>query len=58
MTSNRGWYFEYEEFNGGMVYLGDDSHLDIFGCGKFLIMIPNGRVKRIISVMFHIDGLK
>ena len=31
MTSHRNWFLKYEAFDGGKVYLGDDSHLKIVG---------------------------
>ena len=31
MTSHRSWFSKYEVFNGGKVYLSDDSHLKIVG---------------------------
>ena len=57
MTSNRDWFSEYEGFNGGKVYLGDDSPLDIVGRGKVRIRFSDGRIKRINGVL-HIPGLK
>ena len=46
----------YEKYDGGMVYLGDDSHFSIVGCGRFLIIFLDGKVKGINGV-FHILGL-
>ena len=57
MTSNKDWFSKYEEFNGGKVYLGDDSPINIVGQGKVRIGFPNGRIKRINDVL-HIHGLK
>jgi hypothetical protein len=51
MSSHKDWFFIYEKYDGGRVYLGDDSHLEIFGHGKFIIQIPNGIVKGIDDVM-------
>lgn len=34
MTSHRDWFLKYEKYNGGEVYLGDDSHLKIVGRGR------------------------
>ena len=34
-TSHRRWFSKYEAFDGGKVYLGDDSHLKIVnGCSR------------------------
>jgi len=43
----------YEEYGGGKVYLNDDCHLRIVGCGRVLIRFPDGRVKG-INGFFHI----
>ena len=32
MTSHRDWFCEYEKYNGGDVFLGDDSIAKIVGC--------------------------
>ena len=56
MTSHRDWFSKYEEFDSGKVYLGDNSHLNIFGRGRVKIRFPNGRVKGIDGVL-HIPGL-
>jgi len=37
MTSHRHWFTKYEEFDGGKVYLGGDSHLKIVGHGRVSI---------------------
>lgn len=57
MISNKDWFSKYGEFNGGKMYLGDDSHLYIVGRGKVRIRFPDGRIKRISGVL-HIPGLK
>ena len=55
MTCNRNWFSEYEQFDGGKVYLGDDSHLDIVGRGKVKIRFLDGRVKSMNGVL-HIPA--
>ena len=34
MTPNRNWFSKYENFDGGKVYLDDNSVLDIIGHGS------------------------
>lgn len=34
MTSHRDWFSKYEEYDGGKVYLGDESHLKTISCGR------------------------
>jgi hypothetical protein len=45
----------YEKYDGGMVYLCDDSLLNIVVCGRVLIRFPNARVKGIIRVLHILD---
>jgi hypothetical protein len=33
----------YEKYDGGKVYLNDDSHLNIVGHGRVLIRFPDGK---------------
>ena len=33
MTPHREWFCQYQKYNGGDVYLGDDSPTSIIGCG-------------------------
>ena len=56
MTSHRDWFSKYEEFDGGKVYLVDNSHLNIIGHHRFKIRFPDYRVKEIDGVL-HIPGL-
>lgn len=42
MTSHKGWFSKYEEYDGGKVYLGDDSHLKIAGRGRVKIRLLDG----------------
>jgi hypothetical protein len=46
----------YEKYDGGMVYLGDDSPLNIVSRGRVLIRFHNGRLKG-IGVVLHILSL-
>jgi hypothetical protein len=46
----------YKKYDGGMVYIGNDSPLNIVGHGRVLIRFPNNRVKEINGVL-HIPGL-
>lgn len=50
MTSHRGWFSKYEEYDGGKMYLGDDSHLKIIGRGRFKIQFLDGGVTGIVSI--------
>ena len=56
MKSHQHWFSMYEKYDGGMVYFGDVSPLNIVGYGRFLIRFLDGRVKGINGAL-HILGL-
>jgi hypothetical protein len=56
MFSHQVWFLVYVQCDGGKVYLSDDSHLSIVGCGRVLIIFLDGKVKMINGVM-HILSL-
>jgi hypothetical protein len=39
MTSHRLWFYEYEKYDGGNVFLGDESTTRIIGRGKFKLRL-------------------
>ena len=56
MTPHREWFFEYGRYDGGDVFLGDDSTTRIIGRGKFKLNLIDGRI-RTLSGVLHIPGL-
>ena len=50
MTPNRNWLSKYENFDGGKVYLGDNSTLDIVAHGNTRVKFSNGRIRRFDGV--------
>ena len=42
---HREWFYEYEKYNGGDVYLGDDSPSSIFGHGRVKLKLEDGRIE-------------
>lgn len=56
MTPHREWLCKYEKFNGGEVFLGDDSVTKIIGLGKVKLLLNNGRIKT-LPVVLHIPEL-
>jgi hypothetical protein len=56
MTSYQHYFSVYEKYNGGEVYHGDDSPLNVIGHGKVLVEFFDRRVKGINGV-FHISNL-
>ena len=55
-TPHREWFCEYEKYEGGDVFLGDDRKAKIIGCGKFKLNLQGGRVRTLPGVL-HIPAL-
>eukprot|EP00253_Pinus_taeda_P021292 PITA_21292 len=56
LTPLRKWFYEYEEYDGGDVFLGDDRKARIIGRGKVKLNLQGGRVRTLPSVL-HILAL-
>ena len=56
MNPNRNWFSMYDKFDGGKVYLGDNSVLDIVGRGSIRVNFFDGRIRRFDGVS-RIPGL-
>jgi hypothetical protein len=56
ITSHRYWFSMFEKYYGGIVYLGDNSTLNIVGHGRVLTRFPGGEVKGRNGVL-HVLGL-
>jgi hypothetical protein len=56
MTPHGKWFCEYERYDGGNVFLGDDSTTRIIGRGKFKLRLIDGRIRTLPGVL-HILGL-
>jgi hypothetical protein len=56
MTPHREWFCEYERYEGGDVYLGDDSTTKIIGRGKVKLKLMGGRIRTLFGVL-HIPTL-
>jgi hypothetical protein len=48
MTPHREWFCEYERYDGGNVFLGDDSTTRIIGRGKFKLRLIDGRIRTLL----------
>ena len=44
-TPHREWFCEYEKYDGGDVFLGDDRKARIIGRGKVKLKLQGGRVR-------------
>jgi hypothetical protein len=56
MTPHREWFSEYEKYDGGDVFLGDDSTLKILGRGRVKLLLKDGRIRTLPRVL-HIPKL-
>jgi hypothetical protein len=56
MTPHREWFSEYEKYDGGDVFLGDDSTTKILGHGRVKLLLNNGRIRTLPGVL-HIPKL-
>ena len=56
MTPHREWFCEYERYDGGNVFLDDESTTRIIGQGKFKFRLIDGRNRTLPGVL-HIPGL-
>jgi hypothetical protein len=56
MTSHMDWFCEYERYDGGNVFLGDDSTTKIIGREKVKLRLIDGRIRTLLGVL-HIPSL-
>ena len=55
-TPHREWFCEYEKYDGGDVFLGDDRKARIVGHRKVKLMLQNEKYRTLPSVL-HIPAL-
>ena len=56
MTPHRELLCEYERYDGGNVFLGDESTTIIIGRGKVKLRLIDGRIRTLLGVL-HIPSL-
>jgi hypothetical protein len=49
MTPHKEWFCEYEKYNGGDVFLGDDLTTKIIGCGRVKLLLKDGRIRTLLG---------
>jgi hypothetical protein len=52
MTLHREWFCEYEKYDGGDVFLGDDSTTKIMGHGRVKLLLKYGRIRTLPGVLY------
>jgi len=55
-TPHREWFYEYEKYDGGDVFLGDGRKDRIIGQGKVKLKLQGGTVRTLLGVL-HIPAL-
>jgi len=55
-TPHREWFYEYEKYDRGDIFLGDDRKAIIVGYGKVKLKLQGGRVRTLLGVL-HIPAL-
>ena len=56
MTPHREWFSEYEKYDCGDVFLGDDLIAKILGRGRVKVLLKDGRI-RTLPGLTHIPKL-
>jgi hypothetical protein len=56
MTPHMEWFYEYEKYDGGNVFLGNDSTTRIIGRGRVKLGLIDGRIRTLPGVL-HIPGM-
>jgi hypothetical protein len=56
MNPHREWFSEYEKYDGGDVFLGDESTTKILGHGRVKLLLNDGRIRN-LPVVLHIPKL-
>jgi hypothetical protein len=51
MTPHREWFSKYEKYDGGDVFLGDDSTKKIMGREKIKLLLKYGRIRTLSRVL-------
>jgi hypothetical protein len=51
MTTHKEWFYEYKRYDGGNVFLGDDSTTRIIRRGKFNLSLIDERIRTLPSVL-------
>jgi hypothetical protein len=57
MTPHKEWFYKYERYEGGYVFLGDDLTTKIVERAIFLLILQDGRSRTLPSVL-HIPCLE
>ena len=50
-TPHREWFCEYEKYDGGDVFLGNDRKTRIVGHRKLKLKLQGGRVRKLLGVL-------
>jgi len=51
ITPHMEWFYEYEKYDGGDVFLGDDLTTKIMGCRRVNLLLKYGRIRTLPRVL-------
>jgi hypothetical protein len=51
ITPHMEWFYEYEKYDGGDVFPGDDLTTKIMGCRRVNLLLKYGRIRTLPRVM-------
>jgi hypothetical protein len=51
MTPHKEWFSEYEKYDGGDVFLGDDLTTKILWCGRVKLLLKDRRIRTLPGVL-------
>jgi hypothetical protein len=55
MNLHREWFSEYGKYNGGDLFLGDESKNRIMGHGRVKMLLKDGRIRTLPGVLHILD---
>jgi hypothetical protein len=54
MTHHREWFSEFEKYDGGNVFLGDDLTTKIMGHGRVKLLPKYGRIRNLLCTLIDL----
>jgi hypothetical protein len=55
MTPHMESFCEYEKYNGGDVFVGDESTTKIMGCGRVKLLLKDGRIRTLPGILYILE---
>lgn len=55
MCPNKEWFYNLEDLEEGLVYMGNDQTCEILGIGKIKLKLHDGTVRSLTKVRYVLD---